>query len=225
MEVLIVLATIMAVFGVIGFQRGTKFSVFYIALALLGIVVLERIGDTLVNIIDLLYRVSRAMLGGGFKAMSSGEGGFSKLGDLVEKVPSLVGKDDRQIALALILLFIMMLGFFLGALKVFKNKSSLLGLALGLLTGYVVSAYLLQPPLSEAGIRLPLLAGLFGGVQQTASTAVTPGLSISRGVITKVVAFLNSLANSGQIAIIIAIAIALFVLLATRTGNRGIKKG
>ena len=225
MEVLIVLATIMAIFGVIGFQRGTKFSVFYIALALLGIVVLERIGDTLVSIIDLLYRVSRAMLGGGFKALSGGEGGFGKLGELVEKVPSLVGKDDKQIALALILLSIMMLGFFLGGLKVFKSRASLLGLALGLLTGYIASAYLLQPLLPGTGVRLPLLAGLFGGTQQAASTAVTTGSSISSVLIAKVVAFLNSLANSGQIAIIIAIAIALFVLLATRTGNRGIKKG
>ena len=35
----------------------------------------------------------------------------------------------------------------------------------------------------------------------------------------------GALAESGQIALIIAIAIAIFVLLATRLGNRSVKKG
>ncbi len=227
MEVLIILATIMAIFGVVGYLRGTRFSLFYAALALLGIIMLERVGDILIRMIDLFYRVGRAMMQGGFKAISgNGEsGGLGKLGDLVEKIPSLVGQDDKQLVLALILLLIMIVGFLLGALKVFKKRASLLGLALGLLTGYVVSAYLLQPLLPEAGFQLPLLAGLFGGARQATSAATTAGTSIGSTLITRIVAFLNSLANSGQIAIIIAIAIALFVLLATRLGNRGVKKG
>lgn len=225
MEVLIILATIMAIFGVIGYTHGTKFSLFYAALALLGIIMLERVGDILIRMIDLFYRVGRAMLEGGFKAMSSGEGGFGKLGELVEKIPSLVGQDDKPFALALLLSLIMLMGFVLGKLKVFKNKASVLGLAVGLLTGYMVSAYLLQPLLPETGIRLPLLAGLFGGAQRAASVATPTGPSIGGTLIAKIIAALNTLASSGQIAIIIAIAIALFILLATRLGNRGVKKG
>ncbi len=225
MEVLIILATIMAIFGVIGYTHGTRFSLFYAALALLGIIMLERIGDTLIRMIDLFYRVGRAMLGGGFKAMSGGEGGFGKLGELVEKIPSLLGQDDKPLALALLLLLIMLVGFALGKLKVFKNKTSVLGLAVGLLTGYVVSAYLLQPLLPETGIRLPLLAGLFGGARQAASAAIPTGSSIGGTLIAKIIAALNALASSGQIAILIAIAIVVFILLATRLGNRGVKKG
>lgn len=227
MESLILLATVMAIFGVFGYLRGTRFSLFNAALVIVSIVMLNQVGGTLVRIIDLFYRVGRAMLSGGFKAISSeGEGGFGKLGELVGKIPSLIGQDGRQTALIIIFLLIMVVGFFLGTLKIFKSKASFLGLALGLLTGYVVSAYLLQALLPEAGIRLPLPAGLLGGALPAAAPLPTPaGPSLTGSFLAKIGNFLTTLADKGDLALVLVVLIALFVLVAVRRGNRGVKKG
>ena len=225
MESLIILATVMAIFGVFGYLRGVKFSWFNAALVVLSIMLLNRMGDALVRVIDLFYRVGRAMLAGGFKAISGeGEGGFAKLGELVSKVPSLIGRDGTPTALVLIFLLILGVGFLLGTLKFFKSKASYLGLALGLLTGYVVSAYMLSRVLPEAGIQLPLPAWLLG-LPSRAALPVPAGPSLTGSALTKLTGLLTKLADQGQIALVIALLIAVFVLLAVRMGNRGVKKG
>jgi hypothetical protein len=225
MESLIILATVMAVFGVFGYLRGVKFSWFNAALVVLSILLLNRAGNTLVRVIDLFYRVGRAMLAGGFKAISGeGEGGFAKLGDLVSNVPSLIGKDGTPTALVIIFLLIIALGFLLGTLKVFKSKASYLGLALGLLTGYVVSAYMLYKVLPEAGIQLPLPGWLLG-LPSGSALPVPSGPSVTGSALAKLTGALLGLVDRGQIALLIAILIAVFVLLAVRMGNRSVKKG
>lgn len=228
MEALIVLATVMALFGVLGYLRGTKSTLFTTVLIWLGLVVVGRAGGMVARTINGLNYAVHFALAGGLGALGGGgdrgaalEAVFAKLGD----VKPLINSDGTGPGMLLIFLMLVLVGFLLGMLKLFKSRPSLLGLALGLANGYVLSAFLIQSMLSESGFGLPLPTWLFGGTAQPAAAPAPTGPSLGSTLAAKIVATLNSLVDSGQIALVIAIAIVIFVLLATRLGNRSAKKG
>ena len=123
---------------------------------------------------------------------------------------------------------IMLTGFVLGiAQGCSRAVTPLLGLAAGPAYGYIVSTFLLQALLPKAGVNLPQLTWLFGGTQRAASSA---SVDTDRSVVggtdeQKSLLALTSLAIRVSSPYIIAIAIALFIVLATRLGNRSVKKG
>lgn len=226
MEALIILATFMALFGVLGYLRGAKSTLFTSAVLWLGLVVASRASGTVERTVNGLNKAAHFAFSGGLSALGGGDraaldAAFAKLGD----VKPLINPDGTGAGMLLIFLLLVLAGFLLGMLNRFKSKPSLLGLALGLANGYVLSAFSVQTLLPESGIRLPLPRWLFGATAQPATVPASTGPSLSGILAAKIMAALNALVGSGQIALVIAIAIAVFVLLATRLGSRSVKKG
>lgn len=228
MEGLILLATVMAVFGVFGYLRGFKSILLTTAIIWLGLVLVSRFGDLIAKTVNGLNYAVRFALAGGLGALGgSGDKGeaITQVFERMGAVKPLISADGTGPGMLLVFLLLVMLGLLLGALKKLKTKSSPLSLILGLLNGYVVTAFLLRMALPEAGILLPLPAGLLRGQAAASAVAAATGPSVTDSAIAKLAATLANLAGYSQIAILIAILIAVFVLLAVRSGNRGAKKG
>lgn len=226
MEALIVLATVMALFGVLGYLRGTRSTLFTAAVIWLGLVVVNQASGMVARTINGLNKAVHFALAGGLGALGGGDraaldAAFAKLSD----VKPLINADGSGPGMLLVFLMLVLAGFLLGMLKLLKSKHSFLGLALGLANGYVLSAFLVRTLLPESGTQFPLPRWLFGGAAQPAAAPAPADPSLSGSLAAKIVATLNALADSGQIALVIAIAIAVFVLLATRLGSRSVKKG
>ncbi len=225
MEALIVLATIMALFGVLGYLRGAKSSLFTAIVIWGGLVLITQVSPRIATTVNGLAFGVVFVLSGGLGALGGGGDRAAALNEVIKnmpKAPVLVNPDGTGVGIIIIFLLLVVVGFLLGMLKIFKSKSSVWGLLIGLANGYVLSAFLLPKLLPEAGVRLALpggLAGTGGGALGSAGAAQA-GPSLSSALITNIVKALNQLVEGGQIALFIAILIALFVLLATRLGSR-----
>ncbi len=226
---LIFVATIMALFGVFGYQRGTKFGLLTVGLILAGLVVMSRASDKIGTIVNGLYFGLRFVFSGGVQALGGGDkaeaikGIMDKIGDA-----KLVSQGQPGASLLLVLALLVILILLLSAFKVLKGAASLLGLALGLFGGYLVAAYALATFKPELAAFLPLpisIPNLIQAAQIQAAQASLPAIPSDGGLSAKIGELLTDLSNNTGLPIIIAIAIALFVLLATRLGNRGVKKG
>ncbi len=137
----------------------------------------------------------------------------------------LLSADGSGPGVLLIFFVLVLAGFLLGMLKPLKGRASLVGLGLGLVNGYVLSGFLLGKLLPESSALLPLPRWLTGSAGQPTPAATPSGPSLSSSLAERLIVGLNALADSGQIALVIAIVIAVFVLLATRLGSRSVKKG
>jgi hypothetical protein len=227
MQALIILATIMALFGGGGYLGGAKSTIFTTVIIWLGLLVVNRADEIVTRMINGLNFGVRFVLAGGLNALGgSGDRGaaLDEIFARLENVEPLINPDGSGPGMLLIFLGLTLAGFLLGMLKLFKGRSSFLGLVLGLANGYILSGFLLRQLLPEASGWLPLPQWLFGGGAESAAPAPA-GPNLGSSLAAKITAALNALAESGQIALIIAIAIAIFVLLATRLGNRSVKKG
>lgn len=222
MEALILLATIMALFGVLGYLRGAKSSLFTAIVIWLGLVLITQANEKIGTAINGLAFGVVFILSGGLGALGGGGDRAAALSEVIKNmppVPVLVNPDGTGIGLIAVFLLLALAGFLLGMLKIFRSKASLWGLLIGLANGYVLSAFLLPRLLPDVGLRLPLLGGLTG-TTGNAPAAAPSGPSLSGAMIKRLVEALNALVNGGQIAIVIALLIVIFVLLATRLGNR-----
>ncbi len=228
MDTLIILATAMALFGVLGYLRGTRSTLVTTAIVWLGLLIVSRAGGVVARTINGLNYAVRFALAGGLAALGGNGDRAAALEEVfarIGKVEPLIRPDGTGPGMLLVFLALVLAGFLLGMLSQLKGRSSFLGLALGLANGYVLAAFVIRTLLPEASIGLPLPGWLFGpGAQPAvAPTPATP--SVAGTLASRIVAGLNQLADSGQIALLLAIAIAVFVLLATRFGTRSAKKG
>lgn len=228
MEALFILATVMALFGVVGYLRGIKSTLFTAAVIWLGWVGVTLADKPVARIVNLLNKMVQLVLSGGLGALGGGgSAGMETLSKKLNEIKPLINDDGTGPGLPLIFLVLILTGFLLGLLKLFKSRHSLLGLALGLINGFTLSTFMLRSVLPKAGVNLPQLTWLFGGTQQATSSApVAPtGQSLIELLMNKILVALTSLADKGQLAILIVIAIAIFIVLATRLGSRSVKKG
>jgi len=228
MDTLIILATAMALFGVLGYMRGTRSTLVTTAIVWLGLLIVSRGGGMVARTINGLNYAVRFALAGGLAALGSNGDRAAALEEVfarIGRVEPLIRPDGIGPGMLLVFAGLVAAGFFLGMLSQLKGRSSFLGLALGLANGYLLAAFIIRTLVPEASLSLPLPAWLFGtGAQPgVAPTPAAPSLTASLGA--RLLATLNQLADSGQIALFLAVAIAVFVLLATRLGIRGVKKG
>jgi|GEM_PF-1870338 len=208
LTVLIALATIMAVFGVIGYLRGTTAGLMTTALIWGGLILAGLYSVQIARIVNGMNLAVRFLLAGG---QTSGLGAIQPL------IPS----NSPGVTLLVMLGGSLLFSLLLSSLKSFRGRPSLLGLVLGLLNGYAVTGalvYGLAPDLAF----LPMPFG-FSNTTAEAALAAPAGLPGS-DLWTRIPDTITNLAESPSCPVIIAITIAAFVFIAVRTGNRG-KKG
>ncbi len=232
MSTLIILATVMALFGVLGYQRGTKSMLFTAAFLLLGLLALSRAAGLIATLINGLNFAVRFVFAGGLQALAADdrtaalEAAFERVGS----VTPLVSVSDTGLAsgpgMILVLVILIAAAFLLGMLKFLRSRQSALGLFLGLGIGYVLTAFVIRVLLPDAPLQLALPAALFGASFATPASAAVPAEASFLSLLwARILAGLNAMADQGTLALLFAVIIALFVLLATRLGNRSERRG
>ncbi|OQA39045.1 MAG: hypothetical protein BWY52_03170 [Chloroflexi bacterium ADurb.Bin325] len=232
MSSIIILATVMALFGVLGHQRGTKSMLSTAGLLLLGLLALSRAAGQVATLVNGMVFGVRFVFAGGLQALAA-EDRNAALDAAFERVGSvarIINVNDAGLpsgpGMFLVLALLVAAAFLLGTLKILHSRQSILGLFLGLGIGYVLTAFLIRVLLPDATLQLALPAALFGaGFAVPATAALPAGPSFISQLWARALNGLNAMADQGSLALLFAAIIALFVLLATRLGNRSEKRG
>lgn len=219
---LIVLAAFMAIFGVVGYLRGWRAALFVLILTMLAVAITGRLGDVIIRYINAFGKGFRFLLSGGMGALT-GEGGAEEALQSLRDAPALVEGTNEPLVLGLLFVIVVLVALLLSGIPYFKGKRSVLGLFLGLAAGYVVTGMIIRAVTPELSALVPLPFGFLPPVA-AAPFAVQPGPG-GPSLSARVLSFLLSLADRGLIATFLGIIIAIFLLLASRSGSRGAKKG
>ncbi len=227
MKTLIVLATIMAIFGVLGYQRGTKASVFMAGVVMFGLALINRQADKIGSAINGLNFGIRFVLAGGLQALGGSGNKSEAIDQVIEsmgEVTPLVREGGAGLGLALAFALLVLIGLLVSNAKWFKGRASVPSLVVGLANGYLISAYLVRALIPDGDSSLPLPFFLTG--ERVTSPAPTVATSASgAGLLDQISRLVTETLSDRTLAIIIVVIIALFVLLATRFSNRPAKKG
>lgn len=219
---LIVLAAFMAIFGVLGYLRGWRAALFVLILTFLAVAITGGLGDVIIRYINAFGKGFRFLLSGGMSALA-GEGSADAALQALRDAPAFVEGANEPLVLGLLFVIVVLLGVLLSGISWFKGGRSVFGLFLGLAAGYIVAAMIVRAVTPEFMALVPLPFG-FAAPATSGPVTIQPGTggpSLSARVLT----FLTGLVDRGLIATFLAILIAVFLLLAARTGGRGAKKG
>jgi hypothetical protein len=200
--ILLIVATIMTVFALLGLVRVTRASVLLLGIMLGGLIFLKLFGAQLIKFINA---------GWGFIRSSGGTSSPSMLID-----PS-----DPAAFYLLTFYFFVLIGLGLGSLKSLRlqGRFSFSGMFVGLINGYIVAAYTVDV-LFPAFAFLPVPIQVPGMTPQIPA----PGMAMPGGpdVWTQLMQGLSNLASNPAAPLIIALAIFIFLILASRlSGKKG----
>ncbi len=219
---LFVLAAFMAIFGVLGYLRGWRAALFFLIMTFLAVAITGRLGDVIIRYINAFGKGFRFLLSGGMSALT-GEGSADAALKSLRDAPALVEKANEPLVLGLLFVIVVLLAVLLSGMSWFKGVRSLFGLFEGLVAGYTVASIIMRAIAPEYAALAPLPFG-FVAPAALGPVMVQPGAG-GTSLSTRVLGFLTSLADRGLIATFLAIVIAVFLLLAVRTGGHGEKKG
>jgi hypothetical protein len=214
--VILLIAIIIAFFGMIAFIRTAKASAIILGVLMGGLIFVRALGPKLIAIINLGAQFAQV---GGLAALTGSDPGkglsdaFAKL----KQAPGPIDPKDPVLFYLLLIYIFVAIGVGIGSLKSFRlqGRYSYSGLLLGLIAGYIVAAYTIAAIFPESAI-LPLPVT---GIMPQAQAAIAPA-TVGPAVSSKFLEFLGDLANSPSIPIIIAAAIVLFIFVATRLSAR-----
>jgi small-conductance mechanosensitive channel len=197
---LILLAVVFALFGVYGFVRGTKANLVMTVCIVGALLILSLFGDKVVQAVNFFNKAMRMFL------------------DTQEPLIS----TEPSTLVPLVLIGAIVVGFFLGLLKVFKGKPSIGGLLLGLVNGYLFIAYMLAARMPQvAFLWLPIKIPGLTTVSLEAAVSVPPGNTPAN----QFAQWLQQVAAMACTPTAIIVFIVLFLFLVILLGNRSTRKG
>jgi len=221
MSSVILLATIMAISGVVGYQRGTRPAVINLIAILGGLFLISHAGPAIARLVNGINRavhvapVAVHVLGG------NGGGDISQVVSALQEAKPLVAADGSGPGFPIFLFALASISFLLGRTRWLRGIPSLAGLALGLVNGYLFGAYLLTAlGLSEVMLPLP-----FGLSRPAAAGPAAQALPQGPGLFDRLISLVTQRLSQNQLALLMVIAIGLFVVLATRFSSKSAKKG
>ncbi|MCX6031645.1 MAG: hypothetical protein NT169_20375 [Chloroflexi bacterium] len=201
---MVILATIMAVFGVLGFQRGTRSAVVNTVVVLGGLLAIKFGSARIIGFINKLHKGVH----------------FFLASDVPTNVQPLATNDQPGPWLVIVFIVLVALGLLVSQLKMFRGAPSIGGLLLGLVGGYLVSAYLVDA-LALSAAALPLPFGLSSAkLAQGIATAPEAG----KDILSRLNTALGSV-DKKTLATLLAVILALFFIAALRLSNKGSQKG
>ncbi len=139
---------IIALFAWQGYQRGIWAELSKLAFIVAGFLLgsPEYLGNTLVKAINGFYMAFQFLIHGGLQAIATGHFDADTLAKIFEEIASIpkpISKDNTQLALFLVTLFLIGIGYLVS--KLFKkDKMPGLGLVAGAVNGYLLS-YIFLP--------------------------------------------------------------------------------
>jgi hypothetical protein len=196
---LILLAVVLTVFGVYGYVRGTKANLVMTACIVGALLILSLFGDKVVQLVEY----------------------FNKMAEMLLNKENLISTEPSTLV-PLALMSAVVIGFFLGLLKVFKGKPSIGGLLLGLVNGYLFIAYMLAARMPQvAFLWLPIKIPGLTTVSLEAAVSVPPGST----PLDQFAQWLQQAMTMACTPTAIVVFIVLFLFLVILLGNRGTRKG
>ncbi len=206
---LIVLATVMALFGVLGYLRGVKSSLVTGVFIWLGLILINQLGPIIARTVNGLSFAVNFVLAGGLGALGGNGDRSAALEAVFERMPDtkpLLNPDGSGMGMLLVFALFVGIAFLLGTLKILRGKATIWGLLVGLTNGFAVGMF--------------VLSRLSGPTAEAPAAAAAPEPEAGGTLLERLPDILNQLVEGGQIGIVIAVLIILFVLLATRLGHR-----
>ena len=200
--VFLMVATIMAVFAIMGFMRVARGPFITLLILLGGLLFLRYFGAQMISNFNRTW----GLLKGGSSA-------------------NLINPQNPAGFYFLMFCLILLMAVGLGSLKPFmlQGRFSVGGFVLGLANGYIVATYTLAALVpAYAFLPVPIqIQGMTPATPATIQQASTSQLSSN-----ELLGILNNLASNPGGSVIVAGAIVLFIVLATRmSGGKGGKKG
>lgn len=149
---ILLLATIMAVFGVLGYLKGAKWAFISLMILSVAFILVEYKPDTIVATINGLYLGVMLTLKGGLAALASGDLEAAKA--TLAEIEKPFTDENENLALLLVIFGAVLIGLILAA--VMKSKPGVFGMIWGLAYGYLLSAAVLPLISSDPAITLPV---------------------------------------------------------------------
>ena len=153
MYIVILLAIIMAIFGIIGYQRGIWPEVISLVVLLVAFTVVEKSPQRLIGYMNGLFIGVMLVFKSGLSDLNAGDLEAAKR--KLEAIQAPFVGEQQGFALLVVMLVAAVIGYLLGIL--IKKKKSAIGAALGMLNGYILCAAFLPwlSGLSESALPLP----------------------------------------------------------------------
>lgn len=207
---ILLLATTMAIFGTLGYLKGSKWAFISLLILLAAFVAIKVASDQIVAVLNGLYVGVMITLKGGLGAIASGD--VDALKETLSSIDKPFTGENEDYALVLFILGAVAFGLLL-YLIMKKSKSSIFALILGLTYGYVLIAAVLPlvtniPPSS---IPVPIIQPS-GKSEQVAQQAQSGANQL-----------LETLSSPQSIQILTFVIGAFIVLLLLLTVRKGVK--
>jgi hypothetical protein len=208
---ILLLATTMAIFGVLGYLKGSKWAFVSLLILLVAFVLVEYRPDTIVATINGLYLGVMLTLKGGLGALASGD--LEEAKATLEDIERPFTDQNQNLALLLVILGAVFIGLILAA--VMKSKSGVFGMIWGLVYGYVLSAAVLPLISSNPAAALPV--PLLRPAEREPGAAAAQASSTLDQIFTN----LAQPQTVQILGIMIGVFIVLLLLLTVRSGVKG----
>jgi hypothetical protein len=210
-------AAVMAICGIIGYKQGFWATLIALVLLFTATLIVRRGADLVIKYMNGLWLGTMLVFKSGLNDLSSGDLESAKA--KLESIEKPFVDESEWFAYILIIGAAIFVGWLIAVLM--KNKSSIWGLLMGLVYGYVLAAATIPLILGFSSWFLPI----FG----TAPTATSPLASDGQcdSLSGKLACFLGDPQNAQMCGIIIVITIGVFILWAARATTRATspKKG
>ncbi|MCS6845410.1 MAG: hypothetical protein NZ528_13985 [Caldilineales bacterium] len=215
---LILVATIMAAFGVAGYLRGARTMVLSLVILFAVVGLIETRGEQLVTYLNGLYMGVVLTLRSGLSDIASGD--LESAAQKLEGIEKPFEGGTANLGLMLILGIAIVAFFIVSAIFKKKRKTGPLGAAVGIVYGYLLAAALLPLLGLPAGLLpIPLLRE-FDPTALQRPQPVAAGAGAAGGA--------AQIAQSGLIntlPLVIAVGLAVLLLLSARQTTKSGKKG
>jgi hypothetical protein len=208
MATLFIIASIMAIFGVYGYRRGPRSMILALGALLLGVLFITRAPELLVKYFNAIYMATMLLLKGGLGAIAGGDLDSAK--ELLSSIEKPFSGEDAKWALFIALIGAAVIGLVLSLLA--KPKTSIWGLILGLLYGYVLSVNAVR-----------IIEG--GSTEELFPEVVAASHGPCEGLVSRMVCALSDPKSSAMCATLILIAVATLVIVAVISASKSPKKG
>ena len=208
---ILLLATTMAIFGVLGYLKGSKWAFISLLILLVAFVLVEYRPDTIIATINGLYLGVMLTLKGGLGALASGD--LEEAKATLEDIERPFTDQNQNLALLLVILGAVVVGLILAA--VMKSKSGVFGMIWGLVYGYVLSAAVLPLISSNPAATIPV--PLLRPVEREPGAAAAQASSALDQIFTN----LAQPQTVQILGIMIGVFIVLLLLLTVRSGVKG----
>ncbi len=209
---ILLLATTMAIFGVLGYLKGSKWAFISLIILSVAFVLVEYKPDTIVATINGLYLGVMLTLKGGLGALASGDLEAAKA--TLEDIEKPFTDQNENLALLLVIFSAVAIGLILAA--VMKSKPGVFGMVWGLMYGYLLSAAVLPLISSNPAAMIPV--PLLRPVERAPGSAAAQASSTLDQIFT-------NLAQPQTVQILGIIIGAFIVLLLLLTVRSGVKNG